>query len=94
MTFNRQTTTGHTPLSGPESGFLRSCSLEKAPTTRKKDSRVEPQNRSGPEKALSIPFLKRGIDLVLSVRDQMQEGDTLACKLSGESARGLWTQID
>ena len=22
----------------------------------------------------------------------MQEGDTLACKLSGESARGLWAQ--
>ena len=26
-----------TALSGPESGFLRSCSLGKAPTTRKKE---------------------------------------------------------
>ena len=38
--------------------FSRSCSLEKAPTTRKKDSRVEPQNRSGPGKLISIPFLR------------------------------------
>ena len=59
------------PLSGPESGFLRSCSLGKAPTTRKKDSRVEPQNRSGPHwalvagfRALESVFLKGVVDLV------------------------------